>query len=80
MTKQRKKIDKEFGLPSWAINNKTTIYVMMVLILFSGISFFGLAPNFPKIFPFIPDDFPLIPPCFPWIPTLALNQGICTRN
>ena len=34
MTKQRKKIDKEFGLSSWAINNKTTIYVIMVLILF----------------------------------------------
>jgi len=51
MTKQRKKIDKEFGLSSWAINNKTTIYVMMVLILFSGISaYFSMArENFPEV-------------------------------
>ena len=51
MTKQRKKIDKEFGLSSWAINNKTTIYVMMVLILFFGISaYFSMArENFPEV-------------------------------
>lgn len=51
MTKQQKKIDKEFGLSSWAINNKTIIYVMMVLILFSGISAYYSMPreNFPEV-------------------------------
>ena len=34
MTKQKKQVDKEFGLSSWAINNKTTAYVMMAIILF----------------------------------------------
>jgi len=45
------KLDKEFGLSSWAINNKTTIYVMMVLILFSGISAYFSMPreNFPEV-------------------------------
>ncbi|WP_299709915.1 efflux RND transporter permease subunit [uncultured Tenacibaculum sp.] len=51
MTEQQKKVDKEFGLSSWAINNKTTIYVLMVIILFSGISAFINMPreNFPEI-------------------------------
>ncbi|CAL2094557.1 Acriflavin resistance protein [Tenacibaculum sp. 190524A02b] len=51
MTEQQKKVDKEFGLSSWAINNKTTIYVLMVIILFSGISAFLGMPreNFPEI-------------------------------
>lgn len=51
MSKQKKKVDKEFGLSSWAINNKTTIYVMMVMILFYGISAFVDMPreNFPEI-------------------------------
>ena len=51
MTDQQKKVDKEFGLSSWAINNKTTIYVLMVIILFSGISAFLSMPreNFPEI-------------------------------
>ena len=51
MTEQQKKIDKEFGLSSWAINNKTTIYVVIVLILFLGISaYFSMArENFPEI-------------------------------
>jgi len=45
------KLDKEFGLSSWAINNKTTIYVMMALILFSGISSYFSMPreNFPEV-------------------------------
>lgn len=45
------KLDKEFGLSSWAINNKTTIYVMMVLILFSGISAYFSMPreSFPEV-------------------------------
>jgi multidrug efflux pump subunit AcrB len=49
--KQKKQVDKEFGMSSWAINNKTTIYVMMVLILFLGISAYFSMPreNFPEI-------------------------------
>jgi len=51
MSKQKKIIDKEFGLSSWAINNKTTIYVMIVIILFSGFSAYQSMPreNFPEI-------------------------------
>lgn len=51
MSKKQKNIEKEFGLSSWAINNKTTIYVMIVLILFMGISaYFSMArENFPEI-------------------------------
>ncbi len=51
MTDKKKKVDKEFGLSSWAINNKITIYVMMVMILFLGVSAFLSMPreNFPEI-------------------------------
>ncbi|AXT18858.1 efflux RND transporter permease subunit [Flavobacteriaceae bacterium AU392] len=51
MAKKKKKVDKEFGLSSWAINNKTTIYVVMVLILILGISAYFAMPreNFPEI-------------------------------
>ncbi|MFY0631827.1 MAG: efflux RND transporter permease subunit [Flavobacteriaceae bacterium] len=51
MTDQKKKVDKEFGLSSWAINNKTTIYVLMILIFFLGISAYFSMPreNFPEI-------------------------------
>ena len=46
-----KKIDKEFRLSSWAINNKTTIYVLMFLFLYLGISSYFTMPreNFPEI-------------------------------
>ena len=49
--KNKKKVNKEFGLSSWAINNKTTMYVVMALILFLGISAFFEMPreNFPEI-------------------------------
>ncbi|WP_435261509.1 efflux RND transporter permease subunit [Tenacibaculum sp. nBUS_03] len=49
--KQKKQVDKEFGLSSWAIGNKTTIYVLMTLILILGISAFVNMPreNFPEI-------------------------------
>ncbi len=49
--KQKKKVDKEFGLSSWAINNKTTMYVLIVVILYLGISAFFSMPreNFPEI-------------------------------
>ena len=51
MTKLQKKIDKEFGLSSWAIHNKTTIYMLMALILFLGVSaYFSMArESFPEI-------------------------------
>ncbi len=51
MTKQKRQIDKEFGLSSWAINNKTTAYVMMAMILFLGISAYFSMPreSFPEI-------------------------------
>jgi multidrug efflux pump len=51
MTKKANKIDKEFGLSSWAINNKTTIYVAMAIILFLGISAYFSMPreSFPEI-------------------------------
>jgi len=51
MTKQKRQVDKEFGLSSWAINNKTTAYVMMAMILFLGISAYFSMPreSFPEI-------------------------------
>jgi multidrug efflux pump subunit AcrB len=51
MTKQPKQVDKEFKLSSWAIHNKTTIYMMMGLILFLGISAYFEMPreSFPEI-------------------------------
>ena len=49
--KNKKKVDKEFGLSSWAINNKTTMYVAITLILYLGISAYFSMPreNFPEI-------------------------------
>ena len=51
MTKQKKKIDKEFKMSSWAINNKTTIYVIMAVLFFYGITaYFSMArENFPEV-------------------------------
>ena len=51
MTEQQKNIEKEFGLSSWAINNKTTIYVGMIILLFMGVSAYFSMPreNFPEI-------------------------------
>lgn len=51
MTEQQKKVDKEFRLSSLAIENKTTIYVLIVLLLFLGISAFYSMPreNFPEV-------------------------------
>ena len=51
MVKQKKVLDKEFGLSSWAINNKTTIYVVILIILFSGLSAYNSMPreSFPEI-------------------------------
>ncbi len=51
MVKQKKVLDKEFGLSSWAINNKTTIYVIILIILISGLSSYNSMPreSFPEI-------------------------------
>jgi len=52
MAKQQKKnVDKEFGFSSWAINNSTTIYVMIAVILFLGISAYFAMPreSFPEV-------------------------------
>ncbi|MFD1314333.1 efflux RND transporter permease subunit [Namhaeicola litoreus] len=51
MADQKKIIDKEFGLSSWAIHNKTTIYVVIFVILMMGISAYYSMPreSFPEI-------------------------------
>lgn len=51
MKNQTKKTDKEFKLSSWAINNKTTMYVSIFLILILGISAYFSMPreDFPEI-------------------------------
>lgn len=51
MTKKEQEVEKEFKLSSWAINNKTTMYVLIALILFLGTSaYFSMArENFPEI-------------------------------
>ena len=51
MTKKEKKVYKEFKLSSTAIENKTTIYVLIVLILFLGIGAVYSMPreNFPEV-------------------------------
>lgn len=51
MAKKKKNTEKEFILSSWAINNKTTIYMIMALVLFLGASAYINMPreNFPEI-------------------------------
>ena len=51
MSKQKKKVDKEFPLSSWAIDNKTTMYVLIAVILFLGASAYFSMPreSFPEI-------------------------------
>ncbi len=48
---KKKKVFKEFGLSSWAIENKTTMYVLIALILFLGTSAYLSMPreSFPEI-------------------------------
>lgn len=47
----KKQTIKEFVLSSWAINNKTTMYVLCTLILFLGFSAYNNMPreNFPEV-------------------------------
>jgi multidrug efflux pump subunit AcrB len=51
MSKQKKSVDKEFGLSSWAIDNSTVIYVMMAIFLFVGLSAYYNLPreSFPEV-------------------------------
>ena len=51
MTNQQKKVNKEFPIASWAINNKTTMYVLMLVIFSLGLSAFLTMPreSFPEI-------------------------------
>ena len=51
MSDQEQKVNKEFKLSTWAINNKTTMYVLMALFLFLGYAAFNDMPreNFPEI-------------------------------
>lgn len=48
---KEKKLFKEFGLSSWAIDNKTTIWVMVLIILAMGLGAYQSMPreNFPEI-------------------------------
>ncbi|MCL5127513.1 efflux RND transporter permease subunit [Algibacter sp. L4_22] len=51
MTDKKKSVDKEFWLSTWAINNKTTMYVLIATILFLGTGAYFSMPreNFPEI-------------------------------
>jgi multidrug efflux pump subunit AcrB len=51
MTHKKKQIEKEFGLSSWAINNKTTMYVLIAVIFYLGVTAFFSMPreNFPEV-------------------------------
>lgn len=51
MSKKKLQVNKEFGLSSWAIENRTTIYVMIAIILFLGGSAYFDMPreSFPEI-------------------------------
>lgn len=51
MTKEKKKVDKEFPLSSWAIGNKTTMYVLIAVILMLGAGAYFSMPreNFPEV-------------------------------
>jgi multidrug efflux pump len=49
--KKKKNIDKEFGISSWAINNKTTMYVLIAVFFYLGLTAFFTMPreNFPEV-------------------------------
>jgi multidrug efflux pump subunit AcrB len=51
MSSKNKKLEKEFGLSSWAIHNKTTIYMIIAIILFGGITAYNDMPreSFPEV-------------------------------
>ncbi|WP_027077269.1 efflux RND transporter permease subunit [Maribacter antarcticus] len=51
MSKQKKNADKEFGLSSWAIDNPSVIYVMIILFLIIGYQGYQSMPreDYPEI-------------------------------
>ncbi|XLS29458.1 efflux RND transporter permease subunit [Flavobacteriaceae bacterium M23B6Z8] len=51
MSKKKKQTDKEFRLSSWAIDNKTTIWVTIFIFLILGLSAYNSMPreDFPEI-------------------------------
>ncbi len=51
MSRQRKNIDKEFRLSSWAIDNPSVIYVMIGIFFFIGLSSYFSMPreDFPEV-------------------------------
>jgi len=51
MSKQQKKVDKEFKLSSWAIDNPSVIYVMTAIFLIIGLSSYFSMPreDFPEV-------------------------------
>ncbi|SDB59161.1 Multidrug efflux pump subunit AcrB [Flavobacteriaceae bacterium MAR_2010_188] len=51
MSELEKNVDKEFKLSTWAINNKTTIYMIMAMVLFLGVSAYFEMPreSFPEV-------------------------------
>lgn len=51
MTKNKKNTEKEFAWSSWAINNKTTMYVLIAVFFYLGISAFFDMPreSFPEV-------------------------------
>lgn len=51
MSEKIKNITKHFGISSWAVNNRTSVYVMMVIIVIIGlISYTGMPKeSFPEI-------------------------------
>ncbi|MBW8243078.1 efflux RND transporter permease subunit [Muricauda oceani] len=51
MSKQKKNVDKEFRLSSWAIDNQTTMYVLILLILIlGGMAYFSMPrESFPEV-------------------------------
>ncbi len=51
MSKEKKSVDKEFKLSSWAVENPTVIYAMMAILFFLGISAYFDLPreDFPEI-------------------------------
>jgi len=51
MSRKQKSVDKEFKLSSWAIENPTTVYVMIAIILFLGASAYFSMPRetFPEV-------------------------------
>lgn len=51
MSKQKKNVDKEFRLSSWAIDNQTTMYVLiLVILILGGMAYFSMPrESFPEV-------------------------------